>query len=120
MKCLRLTHSTLFMLNETLSLLPSSSTLCIWHKALTAISVAFCSSKSSNFTKPIVLTLTSVGVDEGDDELPLVVLDGVPVTDPFFGHVPFSALPWERLDRVTLIRGGGVGAVGQRLLGVVV
>lgn len=42
----------------------------------------------------------------------LVVLDGVPVTDPFFGHVPFAALPFERLQRVTVMRGGGTGAFG--------
>ncbi len=42
----------------------------------------------------------------------LVLLDGVPVTDPFFGYVPFSALPFDRLGRTTLIRGGGSGAFG--------
>jgi vitamin B12 transporter len=42
----------------------------------------------------------------------LVLLDGVPVTDPFFGYVPFSALPFDRLQRATLIRGGGSGPFG--------
>jgi outer membrane receptor protein involved in Fe transport len=42
----------------------------------------------------------------------LVLLDAVPVTDPFFGYVPFSALPFERLERVTVVRGGGSGAFG--------
>jgi vitamin B12 transporter len=36
----------------------------------------------------------------------------VPVADPFFGYVPFSALPFERLDRAVLTRGGGSGAFG--------
>ncbi len=42
----------------------------------------------------------------------LVLLDGVPMSDPFFGYVPFSALPFERLDRAVVMRGGGSGAFG--------
>ena len=40
----------------------------------------------------------------------LVVLDGVPVADPFFGYVPFTALAPDRLDAVRVTRGGGSGA----------
>lgn len=39
----------------------------------------------------------------------LVLLDGVPVADPFFGNVPFSALAPDRLDAVRVTRGGGSG-----------
>lgn len=42
----------------------------------------------------------------------LVLLDGVPMTDPFFGYVPFSALAPERLAAVRVTRGGGAGAFG--------
>jgi len=42
----------------------------------------------------------------------LVLLDGVPMADPFFGYVPFSALAPERLAAVRVIRGGGSGAFG--------
>lgn len=42
----------------------------------------------------------------------LVLLDGVPVSDPFFGYIPFSALPFERLETARVIRGGGSGAFG--------
>ena len=42
----------------------------------------------------------------------LVLLDGVPVADPFFGFVPYSALAPERLSYVRVTRGGGVGAFG--------
>ncbi len=66
-------------------------------------------SRSAN---PTAQGVTLRGLGGNASSRTLVVLDGVPVTDPFFGHVPFSALPWERLDRVTLIRGGGVGAFG--------
>ncbi len=42
----------------------------------------------------------------------LVLLDGVPMADPFFGYVPLSALAPERLARVRVTRGGGSGAFG--------
>lgn len=42
----------------------------------------------------------------------LVLLDGVPVADPFFGYIPFSALVPDRLSVVRVTRGGGSGAFG--------
>ena len=42
----------------------------------------------------------------------LVLLDGVPQANPFFGYIPFSALPPERLGAVRVTRGGGSGAFG--------
>lgn len=42
----------------------------------------------------------------------LVLLDGVPMADPFFGYIPFSALVPERLSAARVTRGGGVGAFG--------
>ncbi len=42
----------------------------------------------------------------------LVLLDGVPMADPFFGYIPLSAISPERLDRVRITRGGGAGAFG--------
>ena len=42
----------------------------------------------------------------------LVLLDGVPMADPFFGYIPFSALAPERLARVRVTRGGGSGGFG--------
>jgi vitamin B12 transporter len=43
----------------------------------------------------------------------LVLLDGVPMADPFFGYVPLSALAPERLAMVRVTRGGGSGAFGS-------
>jgi iron complex outermembrane receptor protein len=40
----------------------------------------------------------------------LVLLDGVPVADPFFGYIPFTALAPDRLSAVRVTRGGGSGA----------
>lgn len=41
-----------------------------------------------------------------------VLLDGVPVANPFFGYIPLSALAPERLRSVRVTRGGGMGAFG--------
>ncbi|MEX0341940.1 MAG: TonB-dependent receptor [Erythrobacter sp.] len=46
----------------------------------------------------------------------LVLLDGVPMSDPFFGYVPFSALTPERLARIRVTRGGGSGPFGAGAL----
>ena len=42
----------------------------------------------------------------------LVLLDGVPLADPFFGTIPFSALDPARLRSVRVTRGGGAGPFG--------
>ncbi len=42
----------------------------------------------------------------------LVLLDGVPIADPFFGHVPFNALVTGQLGAIRVTRGGGAGAFG--------
>lgn len=42
----------------------------------------------------------------------LVLLDGVPIADPFFGHIPFNALVPSQLGAIRVTRGGGAGAFG--------
>ena len=42
----------------------------------------------------------------------LVLLDGVPVADPFGGYIPWSSIDPSRLGSVTVLRGGGAGAFG--------
>lgn len=42
----------------------------------------------------------------------LVLLDGVPMVDPFFGYIPFSAISPDRLGMIRVTRGGGAGAFG--------
>ncbi len=46
----------------------------------------------------------------------LVLLDGVPMADPFFGFIPFSAIAPERLASVRVTRGGGSGPFGAGAL----
>lgn len=43
----------------------------------------------------------------------LVLLDGIPMADPFFGYMPLSAIAPERLRSVRVTRGGGTGAFGS-------
>jgi outer membrane receptor protein involved in Fe transport len=42
----------------------------------------------------------------------LVLLDGVPIADPFAGYIPWSAIDPAQLARVSVVRGGGTGASG--------
>ncbi|MDE1467583.1 TonB-dependent receptor plug domain-containing protein [Aurantiacibacter sp. D1-12] len=42
----------------------------------------------------------------------LVLLDGVPISDPFFGYIPFSSVGPERLSAIRVTRGGGSGPFG--------
>jgi outer membrane receptor protein involved in Fe transport len=43
----------------------------------------------------------------------LVLLDGVPMADPFFGYIPLSAISPESLELIRVTRGGGSGAFGS-------
>ena len=45
-----------------------------------------------------------------------VLLDGVPMADPFFGYIPLSAIPPERLSNIVVTRGGGSGPFGSGAL----
>lgn len=42
----------------------------------------------------------------------LLLLDGVPMADPFFGYIPLSAIAPERLAEARVTRGGGSGPFG--------
>ncbi|MDE2301200.1 MAG: TonB-dependent receptor [Sphingomonadales bacterium] len=42
----------------------------------------------------------------------MVLLDGVPMVDPFFGYVPLSAIDPQTLASARITRGGGSGAFG--------
>lgn len=46
----------------------------------------------------------------------LVLLDGVPMNDPFFGYIPFSAIAPDRLSSIRVTRGGGSGPFGSGAL----
>ncbi len=46
----------------------------------------------------------------------LVLLDGVPMADPFFGYIPLSSIAPERLSSIRVTRGGGSGPFGAGAL----
>jgi outer membrane cobalamin receptor len=50
----------------------------------------------------------------------LVLLDGVPLNDPFAGWVHWSRVPMALLGRAEVVRGGGSGVWGDRALGGVI
>ncbi len=67
-------------------------------------------SRSAN---PSAQGVTLRGLGGNASSRTLVLLDAVPQADPFFGYVPFSALPFERLERAVITGGGGSGAFGS-------
>ncbi|MEM6474810.1 MAG: TonB-dependent receptor [Pseudomonadota bacterium] len=46
----------------------------------------------------------------------LVLLDGVPIADPFFGYIPLSSIAPETLGNIRVTRGGGAGPFGSGAL----
>ena len=50
----------------------------------------------------------------------LVLLEGVPLNDPFGGWVPWSQLPRESIASAEIVRGGGATAWGNAALGGVI
>ncbi|MGH6613083.1 TonB-dependent receptor plug domain-containing protein [Sphingomonas sp.] len=56
------------------------------------------------------ITLRSLGGNASSRTL--VLLDGVPIADPFFGYIPFTSLSGDRLGAVRVTRGGGSGPFG--------
>lgn len=50
----------------------------------------------------------------------LVLMDGVPVNDPFFGYIQWNRVPLDNIDRVEIVRGGGSPLWGSAAMGGVV
>ncbi len=70
-------------------------------------------SRSSN---PSAQGVTLRGIGGNATSRALVLLDGVPIADPFFGSIPLSAVAPERLAQIRITRGGGQGAFGPGAL----
>lgn len=66
-------------------------------------------SRSAN---PSAQGVTFRGLGGNATSRTLMLLDGVPQADPFFGYIPFSATAPERLRAAYVTRGGGSGAFG--------
>ncbi|HEY7377129.1 MAG TPA: TonB-dependent receptor [Steroidobacteraceae bacterium] len=50
----------------------------------------------------------------------LVLLDGVPINDPFFGYMQWSRVPLEFVDQVEVVRGSGSTLWGNYAMGGVI
>lgn len=70
-------------------------------------------SRSAN---PTSQGITLRGLGGNASSRALLILDGVPQTDPFGGWVAFPAYATDRLGRVRVIRGGGSGFAGPGAL----
>lgn len=66
----------------------------------------------SRAANPSALGLTLRALGGNAASRTLVLLDGVPQADPFFGAVPLSAIAPSDLATARVIRGGGSGAFG--------
>lgn len=66
-------------------------------------------SRSSN---PSAQGVTLRGLGGNATSRTLVLLDGVPMADPFFGYIPLSAISPDGLASARVTRGGGAGAFG--------
>ncbi len=77
--------------------------------------------RSDSFTaNPTAQGVSLRGLGPSGASRSLVLLDGVPLNDPFGGWVPWSQVPRESLAAVELVRGGGATAWGNAALGGVI
>ena len=70
-------------------------------------------SRSSN---PSAQGVTLRGLGGNASSRAAVLLDGVPMADPFFGYIPLSAIDPAGLEAVRVTRGGGSGPFGAGAL----
>ena len=70
-------------------------------------------SRSAN---PTSQGITLRGLGGNASSRALLVLDGVPQTDPFGGWVAFPAYATDRIGRIRVVRGGGSGVAGPGAL----
>jgi outer membrane receptor protein involved in Fe transport len=77
--------------------------------------------RSDSFTaNPTAQGVSLRGLGPSGASRSLVLLDGIPLNDPFGGWVTWSQVPRESLATVELVRGGGATAWGNAALGGVI
>jgi outer membrane cobalamin receptor len=75
---------------------------------------------SSLVTHPTAQGVSLRGVGPSGASRALVLVDGVPVNDPFGGWVPWSRIPMLGIDQIEVVRGGGSTVWGNGALGGVI
>ncbi|MGH7412347.1 MAG: TonB-dependent receptor, partial [Candidatus Methylomirabilis sp.] len=71
-------------------------------------------------THPTTQGVSLRGIGPSGVSRTLVLLDGVPLNDPFGGWVYWSKVPLESIERIEVVRGGGSGVYGNYALGGVI
>jgi len=75
---------------------------------------------SSLVANPTTQGVSLRGIGPSGVSRTLVLLDGVPLNDPFGGWVYWSKVPLERIERIEVVRGGGSALYGNYALGGVI
>src|SRR5574337_1955578 len=75
---------------------------------------------SSMVTHPTAQGVSLRGIGPSGVSRTLVLLDGVPLNDPFGGWVYWSKVPLESVERIEVTRGGGSGVYGNYAMGGVI
>ena len=73
----------------------------------------------SRAANPSAQGLTLRGLGGNASSRTLVLLDGIPIADPFFGYVPLSAIDPHQLSSIAAMRGAGGGAFGSAVAGTI-
>ena len=75
---------------------------------------------SSLVANPTTQGVSLRGIGPSGVSRTLVLLDGVPLNDPFGGWVYWSKVPLESIERIEVVRGGGSALYGNYALGGVI
>jgi outer membrane cobalamin receptor len=75
---------------------------------------------SSLVTHPTAQGVSLRGIGPSGVSRTLVLLDGIPLNDPFGGWVYWSKVPLEGIERIEVVRGGGSGLYGNYALGGII
>jgi outer membrane cobalamin receptor len=75
---------------------------------------------SSLVAHPTTQGVSLRGISPSGVSRTLVLLDGVPVNDPFGGWVYWSRIPLESIEQIEILRGGGSNVWGNYALGGVI
>jgi outer membrane receptor protein involved in Fe transport len=75
---------------------------------------------SSLVANPTTQGVSLRGLGASGASRTLVLLDGVPLNDPFGGWVPWSRVPLDALERVEIVNGPGAAAWGNYAMGGVI
>jgi outer membrane receptor protein involved in Fe transport len=75
---------------------------------------------SSLVSHPTTQGVSLRGIGPSGTSRALVLLDGVPVNDPFGGWVYWDKIPTQSIERIEVVRGGGSSAWGNYALGGVI